>query len=79
MANQYGGDGQIEITIERGGETITAFVPEGSTISALIREGHLRGIEVASTRINGAPAGVATTLREGDEVDQVPKSGKQGQ
>lgn len=80
MANQQRpSDGQIEVTIERGGEHVTAFVPEGSTVSALIEGGHLRGIGVASTRVNGAPADEDTRLGPGDEVNQVPKSGRQGQ
>ncbi len=69
---------QIKVTIERGGENVTTYVDEGSTVQALIEDGHLRGIESASTRLNGAPADPSTTLQEGDSVCQVPKSGKQG-
>lgn len=68
----------IEITIERGGEYIKAFVPEGATVEALIQNGHLRGIQVANTRVNGAPAVNDTALQTGDTVSQVPKSGTQG-
>ncbi len=71
-------DGFIEITVERGGETIVTRVPEGSTVQALIEGNHLRGVEVANTRVNGAPAAAATSLRSGDSVAQVPKSGTQG-
>lgn len=69
---------QIKVTIEMGSEVITTNVDEGSTIQALIEDGHLRGIEAASTRLNGAPASPDTTLRDGDAVAQVPKSGRQG-
>jgi molybdopterin converting factor small subunit len=71
-------DGYIEVTIERGGESVNTIVPEGSTLSALIQDGHLRGVDVATTRVNGAPADTKTPLRAGDSVAQVPKSGTQG-
>lgn len=71
-------EGQIRVTIELGGEMITTEVPEGSTVQALIENGHLRGINAASTRLNGSPAAPSTPLRNGDSVSQVPKSGKQG-
>lgn len=76
--HQYAEDGQIEVTIERGGERVTAFVPEDSTVNALIEQGHLRGINVAGTRVNGGPADGDTRLQHGDQVTQVPKSGEQG-
>lgn len=71
-------EGQIRVTIELGGEMITTEVPEGSTVQALIENGHLRGINAATTRLNGAPASVNSPLQDGDEVTQVPKSGRQG-
>ncbi len=69
---------QITVTIEMGSEIIRTTVDEGSTVQALIEDGHLRGIESASTRLNGAPAASSTPLQDGDSVSQVPKSGKQG-
>lgn len=71
-------DGFIRINIERGGEYITTDVPEGSTVQALIDGDHLRGVQVSSTRVNGAPAENSTPLENGDSVSQIPKSGKQG-
>ena len=71
-------DGMMEVHIERGGEYLQAYVPEGATIKALITDGHLRGINVASTRVNGSPAEDETILENGDSVSQVPRSGKQG-
>ncbi len=68
----------IRISIERGGEVVETNVPEGSSVSALIEDDHLRGIAVASTRVNGRPATASTQLNEGDAVSQVPTSGKQG-
>lgn len=73
MANEM-----VEITIERGGEYVRVEVPEGSTVSALIQDDHLRGINVSSTRVNGNLASPETPLQQGDQVAQVPKSGKQG-
>ncbi len=70
--------GSMEITVERGGEYLRLTVPEGATIQALIRDNHLRGVEVANTRVNGAPANRDTSLRAGDSVAQIPKSGEQG-
>lgn len=69
---------QIKVTIEMGSEIITTSVDEGATVQALIEDGHLRGIEAASTRLNGAPASPGTPLQDGDSVSQVPKSGRQG-
>jgi hypothetical protein len=69
---------QIRIKIQMGGETIETNVDEGSTVQALIEGGHLRGIEVANTRLNGAPASSRDTLQDGDSVSQVAKSGQQG-
>jgi hypothetical protein len=68
----------VNITVERGGEFIRASVPTGCTIKALIEDGHLRGISVANTRVNGALANEDTTIHDGDTVSQIPKSGKQG-
>ncbi|KKL87893.1 hypothetical protein LCGC14_1930190 [marine sediment metagenome] len=68
----------IEITVERGGEFVRATVPVGSTIKALMEDGHLRGISVANTRVNGALAEEDTPIHSGDTVSQIPKSGKQG-
>jgi len=68
----------IRISIERGGETVETNVPEGSSVSALIEDDHLRGVAVASTRVNGRPATGSTPLNDGDQVSQVPTSGKQG-
>jgi hypothetical protein len=70
--------GMIEIKVRRGAETIDTEVPEGSTVQALIEDGHLRGVTVASTRLNGSPADGSSPLQQGDTVEQVPKSGKQG-
>jgi hypothetical protein len=70
--------GFIEILVQRGAEEIRTEVPEGSTISALIEDGHLRGVNVANTRLNNAPAGSGDTVYDGDTVTQVPRSGKQG-
>ena len=70
--------GTIRISIERGGELVETNVPEGSSVSALIEDDHLRGISVASTRVNGRPATATTPLNDGDSVSQVPTSGKQG-
>ena len=69
---------QITVTIQMGGETITTSVPEGATVQALIEDGHLRGINAALTRVNGAPAAPDSPLCDGDQVSQVPKSGQQG-
>ncbi len=71
-------DGMIEITIERGGEFMRTFVKEGATVQALIEDGQLRGISTSNTRVNGAPSTEGTSLKSGDSVVQVPKSGKQG-
>lgn len=70
--------GMIEITVRRGAETVNTEVPDGSTVQFLIENGHLRGIQVASTRLNGAPVDGDPTLQKGDTVEQVPKSGRQG-
>lgn len=78
MDNEQTAPGMVEITVERGGEFIRAEVPEGSTIKALIEDGHLRGIDVANTRVNGALADENATVAEGDTVSQIPRSGKQG-
>lgn len=69
---------KITVNIERGGEYIQTTCNEGDTVQALIQDGHLRGIEVTSTRVNGAPAKPSTPLREGDTVTQIPRSGRQG-
>lgn len=69
---------KILVTIERGGESTTTECDEGCNIQALIEDGHLRGVAVANTRVNGAPAEVNTPVRDGDTVSQVPKSGRQG-
>ena len=71
-------NGMVNITVERGGEFLRTTVPEGSTIKALIEDGHLRGITVANTRVNGALANEDTPVQDGDTVSQIPKSGKQG-
>jgi molybdopterin converting factor small subunit len=71
-------DGRIEIKIERGGESITTTIEAGATVQALISDGHLRGVEVVNTRVNGAPAEDDTVLQSGDTVSQIPLSGKQG-
>lgn len=70
--------GMIIVKIERGGEVIETQVSEGSTVRALIEDDHLRGIETCSTRVNGTPASDTTPLKAGDQISQVPKSGKQG-
>ena len=70
--------GYIRVTIERGGEQTITDVPEGSTVGALIEQGHLRGVAVASTRVNGLPATGSTPISDGDTASEVPKSGKQG-
>lgn len=71
-------EGFVEVRMERGGERLMLQVPEGATIKALIEDGHLRGINVASTRVNGAQAEDDTVLQGGDSVSQIPKSGTQG-
>lgn len=71
-------EGYIRITIERGGEQVITDVPEGSTVGALIQSEHLRGVSVASTRVNGQPATASTPVCNGDTASEVPKSGKQG-
>ena len=68
----------IEVKIERGGERLCVDVPEGSTIKALIEDGHLRGLTVVNTLVNGTTAGGRETLQNGDMVTEIPKSGKQG-
>jgi hypothetical protein len=70
--------GMIRIHIERGGESTTIEVPEDSSIQAVIEDGHLRGVDVANTRLNDAPASPSDGLQNGDTVTQIPKSGKQG-
>lgn len=72
-------EGFMEIRIEKGGEVLKTRVPEGSTIRVLINDGHLEGITTSSTRVNGAAATPDTSLKNGDNVYQVPTSGKQGQ
>ncbi len=69
--------GMMEIKIERGGENVNVEVPEGATIKALIEDGHLRGIGVVNTRLNGVPAQEDMSLHSGDIVAAVPKSGEQ--
>lgn len=71
-------EGMIEISIERGGENVRTVIPEGTVVRALIEDGHLRGVEVVNTRVNGAPAREDTRLQNGDTVSQIPKSGVQG-
>ncbi len=71
-------DGMISVRIERGGEFVDTQVPEDSNVQALIEDGHLRGITTSSTRVNGEPATPNTPLQNGDQVSQIPKSGKQG-
>lgn len=76
--NRITRQGYIEIVIHRGGEQVRTEVREESTINALIEDGHLRGINVANTRLNNAPASGDDTIHAGDTVSQVPKSGSQG-
>ena len=71
-------DGMISVRIERGGEYVDTQVPEDSNVQALIEDGHLRGITASSTQVNGEPATPNTPLQNGDQVSQIPKSGKQG-
>lgn len=75
---QNGNEDMVNITVERGGEFVRTTVPVGSTIKALIEDGHLRGIDVANTRVNGTLADENATIAEGDTVSQIPRSGKQG-
>ncbi|KKN80409.1 hypothetical protein LCGC14_0330020 [marine sediment metagenome] len=71
-------DGMINVRIGRGGEVVDTQVPENSTVQALIEDGHLRGIKACTTRVNGSPATPNTPLQNGDQVSQIPRSGKQG-
>ncbi len=69
---------KITVNIECGGEFVQTICNEGDTVQALFENGHLRGAEVTSTRLNGSPARPTTPLRDGDTVVQVPKHGQQG-
>lgn len=71
-------ENNIEITIEQGAGEKTVSYPPNTPVSTLIDDGHLRPESQASTRVNGAPAMPSTTLREGDVVEQVKRSGTQG-
>jgi hypothetical protein len=68
----------VDIIIVYGADEIRTEVPEGSSINALIEDGHLRGVNVSNTRLNNAPAKGNDVVKEGDTVRQVPKSGVQG-
>lgn len=76
--NRIARPGYIDIIVQRGGDEVRTEVPEGSTINFLIQEGHLRGVAVANTRLNNAPANGDDTVLPGDTVVQIPRSGKQG-
>lgn len=60
-----------------GGEETNLSLPQLSTLRTLIQRGHFT--EGATVMLNGAKAqNWDVQLRDGDEIEVVPKSGKQG-
>lgn len=68
----------IRVTLVLGSGNKEISVQPDTKISQLIMDGHLQSEGVASTRVNRAPASCETTLRDGDEIEQVKLSGVQG-
>lgn len=68
----------MTITLKIGGETRQKVVPINGTVKMLMEAGFFDDLDREGLIVNGGPVGDDDVLNEGDEVTQMPKSGKQG-
>jgi len=73
------GQATMTITLRIGGETREKIVPINGTVAMLFNAGCFDGMDRDGLIVNGGPVSDNDTLAEGDEVAQMPKSGKQGE